>query len=318
MNELLHFKYSPSNLNDYELQDETKDIFDMFIVQNKLNIILYGKSYSGKTNIATSLMNEYYKGISKLEINNNVLIINQLKEQGINYYKNEVNIFCQIKSVIRGKKKLIIIDDMDLINDQCQQIFRIFLEKYNSNIMFITTCSNLQKINQSFKNRLFIIELLVPSIKYVENKIDEIIKGENLNITNDAIQFIVKNSNNNIKRVLNYMEKIKLLNDEITMNVIMNISTNNNYYKFSEYTKCLTSKNLSEAINKIITLYYTGYSVIDILESYYLYIKITDDINEEIKYNIIQIICQYITIFYIRHENYIELILFTNKLFQLF
>ena len=56
----------------------------------------------------------------------------------------------------------------------------------------------------------------------------------------------------------------------------------------------------------------------DILDTYFTFIKKTSIVNEEIKYKIIPIICKYISIFYNLHEDEIELSLFTNNLIQLF
>ena len=49
--------------------------------------------------------------------NDNVLHINSLKEQGIHYYRNEVKIFCQTASSFINKKKIVVLDDLDLINE---------------------------------------------------------------------------------------------------------------------------------------------------------------------------------------------------------
>ena len=55
----------------------------------------------------------------------------------------------------------------------------------------------------------------------------------------------------------------------------------------------------------------------DILDSYFIFIKITEQLPEEIKYKVIILILKYIAIFYTLHENEIELILFTNQLIKL-
>ena len=52
----------------------------------------------------------------------------------------------------------------------------------------------------------------------------------------------------------------------------------------------------------------------DILDNYFLFVKITDLLTEEQKYNIIPIICKYITIFHNIHEDEIELALFSNNI----
>ena len=52
----------------------------------------------------------------------------------------------------------------------------------------------------------------------------------------------------------------------------------------------------------------------DILDSYFTFIKITDMLNENIKYNIVKLILKYIAIFHTLHENEVELAFFTNNL----
>ena len=59
------------------------------------------------------------------------------------------------------------------------------------------------------------------------------------------------------------------------------------------------------------------YSVIDILDNLYLFIKINEKLNENEKYNIIKIISKYIVIFYNFHEDEIELSFLTYDLISL-
>lgn len=318
--ELFYSKYSPKTLYDFEISDNLFAIFDSLINTNTLNILFYGDSYSGKTEISKKLIDEYYKGFNKSLINNNLLFINQLQEQGINFYKSELNTFCQIKSGITGKKKIIFIDDMHLINNQCQQIFKNFLEKYKSNIMIISTTSNVQKIIESLKSRLIMIELLHPSTDYIYKFIKNIILCENILIKDEeSISLIVKLSGNSMKRCINHLEKLKLLDKEINSEIILNVIMNNNYINFKEYTEHLKNGNLFDAVLIIMKIFNNGFSVIDILETYFTYIKIVEEsLKDNIRYEIIELLCKYITIFYTKHENEIELLPLTNNIYKVF
>ena len=88
---------------------------------DSLNILLVGNNGSGKTFLYATIR-EYYN--MKEIPSNNVLLINNLKEQGISYYRSEVKTFCQTPSIVPNKKKFIILDDIDFINEQSQQVFR--------------------------------------------------------------------------------------------------------------------------------------------------------------------------------------------------
>ena len=79
--------------------------------------------------------------------------------------------------------------------------------------------------------------------------------------------------------------------------------------------EALKNRNLQEAIQILYEIYDQGYSVIDILDYLFSFIKITNLLDQEIKYKIIQYLCKYITIFNKIHEDVIELSFFSNNLF---
>jgi hypothetical protein len=113
------------------------------------------------------------------------------------------------------------------------------------------------------------------------------------------------------------MEKFKLLNQKITLNLATQLCSNISFLTFEEYTKNILSLELLPAIKIIYELYEKGYSVMDILDNYFIFIKTTNIINEEQKYRIIPYLCKYITIFHNIHEDEIELSLFTNNLINI-
>ena len=76
----------------------------------------------------------------------------------------------------------------------------------------------------------------------------------------------------------------------------------------------IINKQTNEAVSLMYSIYDQGYSVIDILDNYFTFIKQTHLLSEEQKYKIIPYICKYIEIFYNIHEDVIELALFTSNL----
>ena len=150
------------------------------------------------------------------------------------------------------------------------------------------------------------------------NKIfNKIKKSENIIIDKKAQELILNISNNSVRQIINYLEKFKLLNLNIGTKKVKEICTNISFYEFEHYTHLwLNEKNISKAVDKIFDIYNKGYSVMDILDNYFIFIKITDSVEQNIKYKIIKIICEYISIFHNIHENEIELVLFTNKLIK--
>jgi len=316
-NKLFIHKFQPLYFKDFGNDNQVINMLKTLILLDNINILLIGDIASGKTTILNSLIREYYNGYNQKEYDENILYINSLKEQGINYYRTDVKTFCQTCSNIKNKKKIVVLDDIDLINEQSQQVFRNCIDKYSHNVHFISSCSNIQKVIESLQSRLNIIRIK----QFNKEKLEEIIESiqiiENIDIDNDAKEFIVSISNNTIKVLINYMEKFKLLNQKITLPLAIQLCSNISFLIFEEYTAFILNNCLQEALNLIYDIYDKGYSVMDILDNYFIFIKTTKMLSDEQKYCIIPCICKYITIFHNIHEDEIELSLFTNNLIQI-
>jgi len=312
-------KYQPRVFADFEIDIEIIDILKTMININNLNILFIGDMGCGKTSLLNALIHEYYNDqtISKLQINENIMYINNLKEQGINYYRTDVKTFCQTGSSIKGKKKIVVLDDIDLINEQSQQVFRNSMDKFSHNVHFIASCNNIQKVIESLQSRFMIIKIKPLHRENLIKIMNKIKINENIVIHRDAENFILDICNNIAKILINYMEKFKLLNKEITLDLANSVCTNISFFIFQEYTEYIKQHNLHQAIKLLYTVYDKGYSVMDILDNYFLFVKTTNILNEDEKYNIIPIICKYITIFHNVHEDEIELALLTNNLGQI-
>jgi DNA polymerase III delta prime subunit len=309
-------KYQPLYFKDFENDIDLLVMLQNLIDMNNLNILFIGDVGSGKTTYLNAVIREYYNGHQKYQ--GNVLYINSLKEQGINYYRNDVKTFCQTCSSIKNKKKILVLDDIDVINEQSQQVFRNCIDKYSHNVHFICSCSNTQKVIESLQSRLFIIKIKPLQKENLVNIMNNIIRLERLDINEDAKEFILTISNNNLKILINYLEKINLLNRNIQLDTATSVCTNISFLKFEEYTTHLLNKNLKLAVSLLYNIYDQGYSVMDILDNYFLFVKHTNLLNETQKYEILPVICKYISIFHDIHEDEIELALFSNNLFKIF
>jgi DNA polymerase III delta prime subunit len=313
-NLLFVHRFQPIKLDDFGLDDDIIKLFKTLIIMDDLNILLIGNIASGKTSLLNAIVREYFDGLSPKQYEENVLYINNLKEQGINYCRTDVKTFCQTCSSIKNKKKIIVLDDIDFINDQSQHVFRTCIDKYQHNVHFIASCTNVQKVLENIQSRLNIIKLKPIEREKMHILVNKIKNTENISIDSDAEDFIINVSNNGVKIITNYMEKFKLLGEHINHELAIQLCTNISFFSFEEYTQFIKNHDLKNAIKIIYELYDKGYSVMDILDNYFLFVKNTDLLSEEEKYIIIPYICKYISIFHNIHEDEIELALFTNNL----
>lgn len=310
-------KFQPIYLNDFGLDNELIQILKTFISIDNLTLMLIGDIASGKTSILNAIIREYYNESDPKKYQDNILYINNLKEQGINYYRTDVKTFCQTCSSIKNKKKIVVLDDIDMINENSQQVFRNCIDKFSKNVHFISSCSNIQKVIESLQSRFNIMKLKQLKRENMHAIMTKIKSAEHISIDKDAEDFIINISNSTVKILLNYMEKFKLLGKtNITLSIAQQLCTNISYIAFEEFTKCVKQETINDAIQIIYDIYDKGYSVMDILDNYFVFIKATPLLSEDEKYHFIPIICKYITVFHNIHEDEIELALFTNNLVQ--
>lgn len=316
MNFPLNVKYKPQKLNDFILGSDIKNILTSIISNNIINLLFIGPDGSGKTSIINIILNEYYGKQSAMDKNfhENIIVINSLKERGIHFFRNELKTFCQVTCTIPNKKRAIIIDDMDLINEQSQQVCRNFFEKYSHNVFFLCSSSNLQKIIEPIQSKMFIVKTNLPSYAEMMNVSTDILDKENIKYDREAVDFLIKYSNNSIKMLINYFEKIYLTNLKLTLKNAINLSTNISFTDLQSYTNYCKEKNFKKANEYLFKLIDKGFSIIDIIDGYFSFIKIENNIPEDKKYKIIKLLCKYTTIFYNIHDNELELYLLTYEL----
>lgn len=304
-------KYKPINLNDFIIDEKIKNILNVFIKIDTLNLLINGDTGTGKSTLIDVLINEYYNNNYTKD---NVMYINLLKEQGIHHFRQNIKTFCQTTNNIK-KKKIVVIDNIDQINEQSQQIIRNNIDKYSHKINFILSCSNIQKVLDNLQSRVNIIKLNLISKDKLSEYTKNICVSEDLKIDDDCIEFIVNISNNSLRLLKSYINKLKLLNEEITIEKIYIICTQISYHFFDEYTALwFNNKNHIKATEKIRQLTDLGYSVMDVLETYFTYIKNISKIEDKYKFDIFPILCKYINVFHSVHEESFELTVMTYEL----
>lgn len=310
-------KYKPYYISDFFAEERFYKVLRTLLEIDNLNILFVGNTSSGKTTILYALIREYY-GLAKNAPfpENNIMYINNLKEQGINYYRNEMKTFCRSSSNIFGKKKLIIVDDLDMINEQSQQVFRNYIDKYQNNVNFISVCTSIQKVIESIQSRLHIIKIEQLSREHCQSIMNKIIDLENIIVDTESREFLLKISKHSVRALINHLERIHIYGEPIDIGLCKKLCSHISFDKFEETIACIREKKLTEAIAVFFSIHDYGYSVIDILDYFFTFVKQTKTLSEDEKYKVIPVICKYITIFHNVHEDAIELALFTNNLYN--
>lgn len=339
---LLINKYKPTRFCDFVQGEEGESLIRFLqkqITSNKLLTLIVGEEETGKTTLLNTILREYYD-TSFAVYHSNVLYLHYLKEQGASFYKNEVKYFCQTYCSLPGKKKTIVLDDLDFMTESNQTIFTNIIERYSNHVNFIASCRFLHKVLYGIQTRVMIVQLhrmTVPTLLQIANRI---VAEEGMAFEPDALDLLIQVSKEKVNRLINCIDKIKLVTQlprddtggpiHITTEMVHQLCANIQYTVYKKYFTLICEKQLKEAISVLYELHDKGFSAIDILDNMFEYVKLitngeetaTDSvfslpISEIQVYQIIKVICKYITFFYNIHEDEIELALLSNDLISL-
>jgi len=310
-------EYSPKTLNEFIMNPFLNRLLNSIIATDDIQILLMGDYSCGKTTLINLIIGQYYQlKMSNRTVQNNIYKINSLNEQGITSFRPNLKTFCQTNSLINGKKKVVIIDDMDNLNNQNQQILRNCIDKYRNKVHFIFTCNNLQKILDNIQSRVTILNIPNLTKEQLFDYFNSILINKHIIIDKSNIELIIRISNYNMNSIFNNLQKLILLNREITTDDIMHNCTTINFDIFNKFIVEIDNNNYKNATNILYSLFDNGYSVNDILENFFEYVKFNEDLLLEKRYKYFNIICKYITYFYTIHEDKCELFLFVREIIK--
>lgn len=197
MNELLAIKLRPTKLDEVIGQKHLigKDKILTNLVKNKklFSMILYGNPGIGKTSIALAMVNE-------LDIRYRMLnaVINNKKDFDI--VVEEAKLYGSL---------VVIMDEIHRMNKDKQDLLLPYLENGLITLIGMTTANPYHSINPAIRSRCQIFELHDLTEKDIKEAINKVIDSKilkNLKIDEDAIDYIGKQSNNDLRYTYNLIE----------------------------------------------------------------------------------------------------------------
>ena len=278
-------KYRPTYMSDIISHKEILNTLTNLINNNKLpHMIFYGPPGTGKTTTILSCAKQIYGD----NFNSMILELNGSDDRGINIVREQIKNFSatdsKINNILEKSKtyniKLVILDEVDAMTYDAQFALRRVVEIYTESTRFCMICNYLTKIIPALQSRCQMFRFMPIDNIYHLEKLENIVKLENINIDTEALNKIVTISEGDMRKSLNLLQSLHMSEnkEKITINILNKIIgyiSDSNINKIFEFKK-KSIKEIYEMLQEILSSNNISYQdLIKELTIYYKSIKIT-------------------------------------------
>lgn len=198
-------KYRPRKLADCilpsRLIDEAKGHISKGVIPN---LMMTGKGGIGKTTLALVMCEE---------LDYEHMIINCSDEgRFLDTFRNKVASYCTGIS-IEGKRKCLILDEIDNLPHDVQSLLRGFIEKYSGNCSFIATCNFPARVMEPLHSRFASVdfninaeEKKVMAVAFFK-RVCQILDLENVKYDKTVVSKLIGKFFPDFRRILNELQK---------------------------------------------------------------------------------------------------------------
>lgn len=268
-------KYMPKNLDEIIGQDKNiKKLKILSKLKRIPHLIVSGESGVGKTLSIKCFIKEIgIENILDLNITEDIRKINIIKNKIYNFIEQKLD------------RKIILIDDCDILNIQTQFLIKSIIEKGKDNLTIIMICNQLENMIETFQTRSVILKYPKISDKDIYNFLKNICENENIKMSKEVLDTIVLCSMGDLRKAINCLQTISVTYvdyEKITKDNVFEVL---DIPQPKVIEEIILENNYSNMLNKLNKILDMGYSVNDIISSFLNVVTTMNiDIDKKMRY----------------------------------
>jgi replication factor C small subunit len=194
-------KYRPRKVSDIVGDFKEKVLEHLKNPMSVPHFLFYSKAPgTGKTTLAKAIINE---------LGCDAVIINSSDDRKIEVVRERVKEFSMTKSSKSGIKRCVFLDEVDGMLKASQDALRNVMETYATNVFFIMTCNNVNKVIEPIRSRCIQISFAYPEKKAVLEYLRIICEKEGIDYTEEGLQELVNKNHPSIRDSVMQLQDLK-------------------------------------------------------------------------------------------------------------
>lgn len=168
---------------------------------------------------------------------------------------------------VNGRYKIYVIDEVHMLSNHAFNALLKTLEEPPENVIFILATTEPQKVLETIISRCQRYDFRRITIDDIVKRLKYISEQENINIADEALFAIAKNSQGGMRDSLALLDQISVLgtNKQITVDDINEILGKISFEVLSEITQCIIDADCSKSVPLIDKIYSKGNEPVQII-----------------------------------------------------
>ena len=206
-------KYRPKSINEIISHAQNIETIKKLLIGGALpHLLFHGAPGTGKTSTIMALSKEIYGNNVRLM----VMKLDASDDRGINSVREDIKGFAEKSNMFQKGVRLIILDEADSMTFDAQFALRRIIEKYSATIRFCLICNYENKIIPAIRSRCANFRFSNIDNVHICNKLNQIIKSENLKHEPDVTNTIATLAKGDLRKAINLLQSISMQTNFIT------------------------------------------------------------------------------------------------------
>jgi len=206
-------KYRPKNLNEVIGQEHFVSDARGWVEENNMpNILLYGNPGNGKTGAGLVIGRE----ILGESFQDNFIEVNASDDRRLENVRTTIKNIAQSGTIGDAPFRIVLLDEMDGMTTDAQNALKRIMERYASNIRFIITCNDRNKIIFALQSRCANYHFKPLSNEAVLEVLTSILKAEEITrFSQDELDSFIYAMNGDMRRAITELQAAKASNSTL-------------------------------------------------------------------------------------------------------